>query len=51
MTAEALRVHGIGRTHAETHDPKIQRTRALILHDGCGIYVPGLAGSPAAVGE
>lgn len=50
MTAEELRVHGIGRTHAETLGLRIKRTRALLMHAGGGIFAPGLAGSHTVVG-
>ena len=50
MTAEELRVHGIGRTHAETHGLRIQRTRAFLMHAGGGLFAPGFEERHAAVG-
>jgi len=50
MTAEEPRVHAKGRTHAEAHGLRIQRTRAFLMHAGGGPFAPSFEARHAAVG-
>lgn len=50
MTAEELRLHAMGRTHGGMHGLKNQRTRALIMHAGGGLFARGFEERHAAVG-
>lgn len=49
MTADALRVNGIGRTGARTHGPRIQGTLAQLVHGGGEVYALSLAEGHGAV--